>query len=107
MHGNPGLVNLGGMLQRRMSAQSIILAARLEEEQKRKQRAEVCEAYCCNLACWWCCEDIWPGKQEARALCDEDRRIALRRSPHMLESEEPVLPNERILYPTLLSEEFT
>jgi hypothetical protein len=107
MHRHSGPVNLGRMLQRRMSAQSIILAAKLEEEQKRKQHSKICEARCWSWACWWCCKDRMAGKQEARALFEEDRRMAIRRSPHMLESEEPVLPNARIVYPTLFSEEFT
>lgn len=94
------------MLQRRMSAQNIIVDARLEDaDARRRHGRDNREAYCCNWMRGWCNEDDRVEKQEAQALFQEDRRIALRRSPHMLESEEPVLPNARLVYPTPVSEE--
>jgi hypothetical protein len=47
--------------------------------------------------------------RESRKLGPFSKKIgvALRRSPYMMESEEQVLSNARILYPPLLEEEVT
>jgi hypothetical protein len=89
------------MFQRRMSAQSATVAARLEQEEERKHRLETWEARCWNWMRGWCYVGNRLGREESRALGREARRDEFRGSPHMLESEEPGLPNARMVYPTL------
>jgi hypothetical protein len=93
------------MLQRRISAESRIMAARLEDEEKRKQRQRSWETRCCDWMCGRYFVENEEKKEVSRIISRETGGDGPRRSPHVLESEEPGPPNARMVYPTLVSEE--
>jgi hypothetical protein len=81
------------------------MAARLEDEEKRKQRQRSWETRCCDWMCGRYFVENEEKKEVSRIISRETGGDGPRRSPHVLESEEPGPPNARMVYPTLVSEE--
>ena len=94
------------LISRRLSAESKILAARLEEERERgrKRTSGYWEKNCWNSMYEWCCGERSTSKEVTAVISRESGGVGLSRSPNVLVSEEPPV-NARMVYPTLLSEE--